>query len=236
MLFQTENPLSGLIKELKGKSVATTFLLLLLITDCIFVILHFIPLTPWFSNPLLGIDQDQGYAEIYMYLKELWIIILLTFILIKTKTIGYSAWILLFIYILLDDSLQIHETIGGYIASNLEIQPLFGLRLQDYGELAVSAFSASILLGLIFFFYFRCSDSYKKVTQNIFLLLLALAFFGIFIDMAHMMIKLGWEVDYIFAAIEDGGELIVMSFLVYYIYLVKVENETSSSLEAAVSS
>jgi hypothetical protein len=224
MLFQEENAITHLRNEFSfnADTKTSTLLLLLLVTDCIFVVLHFLPLTPWFNNPLLGINQDQGYAEIYMYLKELWIIILLVFILIKTKTIGYSGWILLFIYILLDDSLEIHETLGSYIATQLEFSSLLGLRPQDFGELSVSAISATILLGLLLFFYIGSSNAYKHVSKNIFLLLLALAFFGIFIDMLDMVIKLGWEVDYIFAAIEDGGELMVMSLLLYYIYLVKI--------------
>jgi len=224
MLFQENNAITRLCNEFSfnADTKISTLLSLLLVTDCIFVILHFLPLTPWFNNPLLGINQDQGYAEIYMYLKELWIIILLIFILIKTKTVGYSAWILLFLYILLDDSLEIHETFGSYIATQLEFSSLLGLRPQDLGELSVSAFSAAILLGLLLLFYIGSSNAYKHVSKNIFLLLLALAFFGIFIDMLDMVIKLGWEVDYIFAAIEDGGELMVMTLLLYYIYRVKI--------------
>ncbi|MBE8233249.1 MAG: hypothetical protein HAW67_05885, partial [Endozoicomonadaceae bacterium] len=224
MLFQEKNAIARLYKEFSfnADTKTSTLLLLLLVTDCIFVILHFVALIPAFDNPLLGINKDQGYAEIYMYLKELWIIILFIFILIKTKTVGYIGWTLLFIYILLDDSLQIHETLGGYLAAQLEFSSLLGLRPQDFGELTVSALSSAILLGLLLIFYITSSSAFKNVTQNVFLLLLLLAFFGIFIDMLDMMIKLGWKVDYIFAAIEDGGELIVMSLLLYYIYLVKI--------------
>lgn len=222
MLFQKKNPLTSLKKEFNADKNLSTLLLLLLITDCIFIVLHFLPLTPWFPNPLLNINQDQGYAEIYMYLKELWIIILLIFILIKTKIVGYSAWILLFLYILLDDSLEIHETLGGYIASQLNFSAFLGLRPQDFGELSVSALAAVVLFSLLLLFYISGSKSYKHVTKNIFLLFLALVFFGVFIDMLNMMIKIGWEADYIFAAIEDGGELMVMSLLLYYVYLVKV--------------
>ncbi|HHL19449.1 MAG TPA: hypothetical protein ENJ33_06915 [Thiothrix sp.] len=223
MLSKAKNAIAHLRNEFSFTDTKTsTLLLLLLVTDCIFVILHFVALTPWFDNPLLGINQDQGYAEIYMYIKELWIIILLILILIKTKTIGYSAWILLFLYILLDDSLEIHETLGGYIATQLEFQPLLGLRSQDFGELSVSVLSGSILLGLLLIFYISSSNAYKHVSKNIFLLFLVLIFFGVFIDMLDQIIKLGWEVAYIFAAIEDGGELIVMSLLLHYIYLVKI--------------
>lgn len=222
MLFLQENPLARLKEEFNTDEKLSTLLLLLLITDSIFIILHFLPLTPWFQNPLLNINQDQGYAEIYMYLKELWIIILLIFIMIKTKTIGYSAWILLFLYILLDDSLEIHETLGGSLAASLGFPSFMGLRPQDFGELAVSSSVASVIFGLLLLFYLIGTKAYKDISLNIFLLFLALVFFGVFIDMLNMMIQLGWEVDYIFAAIEDGGELMVMSLLVYYIYLVKI--------------
>ena len=62
----------------------------------------------------------------------------------------FIVWSLFFTYLLLDDSLKIHEIIGNAIASNLISKGphIFNLRSQYFGELAISA-----ALGIMFFYY-----------------------------------------------------------------------------------
>jgi hypothetical protein len=68
---------------------------------------------------MFAITKDLGYPEIYQYIKELWIVVLLLSVLIKTRVGSYSVWALIFLYILIDDALRIHETYGLYIATRL---------------------------------------------------------------------------------------------------------------------
>ena len=213
-------------KAFRQTSVST-FLLLLLVADFLFICIHFLRFTPFMDiNPLLALDKDHGYPEIYQYIKELWIVLLLVSILVKTRVISYSAWVLIFLYALLDDALQIHEMLGASIATRLNNVSLLGLPAQDIGELACSAMVAVLCLTLLAFCYSRGSPKFKQVSRHLLLLCCALAFFGVFFDMFHVFLKTGWEVgwkvDEILGAVEDGGEMIVMSFIVAYVYSFKL--------------
>ena len=59
-----------------------------------------------------------------------------------------------------------------------------------------------ILLSLLTWFYLNGSQAFKKMSQDILLLILTLVFFGVGVDMAHMAIKLGWEVKLILGVID----------------------------------
>ena len=60
-----------------AESNAATFLLLLLLPDFIFIGLHFSPWAQSSAAPLLSLEEDLSYPEVYQYIKELWIVLLL---------------------------------------------------------------------------------------------------------------------------------------------------------------
>jgi hypothetical protein len=126
----------------------------------------------------------------------------------------YFAWALLFLYFLLDDSLQFHENFGAYLVEYFNFKPNFGLRAQDFGELTTSFFAGLILFSLILINYYYSDPKEKNITHNIFKLVLLLAFFGVFLDVLHIAIP---SVKGL-ATIEDGGEMIVMSLILAYVF------------------
>lgn len=71
---------------------------------------------------------------------------------------------------------MIHETVGEVIAGNLSLRAPFGLRLQDLGELAVTATAGVILLAVVGWAYWRGSQAFKRVSQDLLLLILVLVF------------------------------------------------------------
>lgn len=223
-------------KEQFKETSASSFLLLLLVADFAFIFLHFLlQMTPILNNPLYSLERDRGYPEFYQYVKELWIIVLLLSICVRTRAVGYIAWVMLFGYLLCDDALQVHEKSGNYIAARLYFVPLLGLRAQDFGELAVSAMSGALLLTLLAWFYVRGSGTFKRSTKHLLLLLLTVAFFGIFVDMLHAALKMGRKVDLLLGVVEDGGEMIAMSFVVWYVFLLNVrEGDLGFSLRSLV--
>jgi hypothetical protein len=196
------------------------FLLLLLAVDLVFVLLHFLLLFGVLDDSLLSLERDRGYPEIYQYIKISSVAILLFFVFARTKVFSYSVWSMLFLYLLLDDALSIHESLGGYIATNMLFAPAIGLRAQDFGELAVSAIAAALFLAPLALFYIRGSDASREVSKYLFSLLVALAFFGIFVDMLHVAMKVGWKVRFLLGVVEDGGEMLVMSIMTWYVFLL----------------
>ncbi|MEM8722896.1 MAG: hypothetical protein AAGE84_27035 [Cyanobacteria bacterium P01_G01_bin.39] len=204
--------------------------ILLLIIDSLFILSHGIywltetnlinfPLSKVFMHKdLLPITEDQGYPEFFQYIKELWIALLLGFGYWQRKNLLFLAWSLLFSYLLLDDALIIHEKIGARF-SHL-FTDSFGLRSIDYGEVLISAIVGMFFLILIKWGYSQSSSVERKYCKFLILFLLALALVGIVFDLMHVIFMDNYYLNVIFALLEDGGEHIVMSFTLAFVYKI----------------
>lgn len=171
-------------------------------------------------NSYFSLTRDRGYAEVFQYIKEYWLIILFTFLALKQNFKTYLGWIFLSIYLLLDDALEIHENLGSVIAERLNYIYLFNLRPQDYGELTVFA-----IVGVGFFLwlslsYRRANSSNRKIFKHLIYILLGLAVFAIALDTIHVFLDRYVFWNSTLAVVEDGGEHIMMSFLVCYVLSV----------------
>src|SRR3712207_8517062 len=63
--------------------------------------------------------------------KEYWIALLLGLFTIQKRSILYLGWCLLFFYLLLDDSLGIHERLGGIVSYRLGLSDRKSTRLNS---------------------------------------------------------------------------------------------------------
>ena len=203
----------GTLKE-RGPWVLVAVLLL---GDLLMVGLHIANTLEPVSNPLFDIEEDGGHAEVYQYLKLFSIVVLLIVISAKNRALSYLAWAAVFTYFLADDSLQVHERAGRALAAQLELVPAVGLRARDFGELAVSAAVGILLAAPLVWAYRSGSVKFKRVSQDVVLLILVLVFFGVAVDMAHVAIDLGWQFRFIMGIVEDGGELAAMSLILGYV-------------------
>jgi hypothetical protein len=185
---------------------STSLLLLLLLSaDMAFFAIHLTKsFTQLIQDNRFSIEADQSFAEIYQYLKWFWVSTEFALLSIMKRSLSYISWAFVFVYLLCDDALSLHENIGTLIAKHLTFSPPLGLRLQDFGELAVT------------------------ITAGIILLLLALTFFGVFVDMAHIAIHLGSKVNIILGFIEDGGEMLTASAMVGYVFSLSIRKENTA--------
>lgn len=196
------------------RTPSNRLLFLLLITDMVFVVMHIVLLRLGCDPFLFSLQADLGLSEIFQYAKEFWIVILLVMVAIGQRKWVYGSWACLFLYLLLDDSLQIHENLGVCLAEHFTLEPLLGLRARDFGEIAVSAFFGGILFSLIIAAYFFSDARARLVSRHLFFLVLCMVFFGIFVDMLHVALP---DVPGL-AVLEDGGEMVVMSLIVWYMF------------------
>ena len=167
------------------------------------------------SNPLYSIEIDLGYAEVFQYIKEYWIVALLVAVWVRLKAKVYFPWALLFLYLLFDDSCQIHENVGELIASSLQIPGMFNLRSIDIGEWIVSLIAAGSLLLLVALFHWKSDRPRRQTSWILFLMLVMVAFLGVFVDLLHVAIP--WFHAF-FWLIEDGGEMLIFSVILWYAY------------------
>ena len=184
--------------------------------------IHYLPFSP---------ENDRGYPEMFQYLK--WCLIILMFLIVawKRRSPNYIAWVLVFTYFLLDDAFRIHERFGGVLAQYVTFTPPLRLRTKDIGELAVVALAVTVLLIPITLAYYKGSRLFRAVSKDILLLIAGLMFFGVIVDMAHISIIsfiFNWKLDFTIGFIEDGGEMIMASLIVWYTYLLMVRDDHST--------
>jgi hypothetical protein len=197
-------------------------LVLFLLVDFVLIALHAghtylgIP-----RGDLFSIEWELGYGEIFQYIKEFWIVSLLALRTAGTRTLHSAAhrlnlaWGLLFLYLLADDSLRVHETMGGVLAKSLGLGVWLGEKSQDIGELAVSLIAAIILFGGIALAYRQCTKTDRQISTHLTRLILGLVLCGVVVDLLHSLIPGSLD---IWAILEDGGEMIVMSLIVSYVF------------------
>ena len=192
-----------------SQSTNLVLLALLLSADVVFVLFH---LVLGSHQALFNLGTDRGHSEVFQYIKEYWIAIVLFVMCWRTREGIYGAWALLFAYLLCDDALLIHERVG--LAWQSMFAPTLGLRARDFGELAFSGSMGLGFLALIAFFHLRCSSSAKSVSRTMAVLLGVLVFFGVVVDMVHVA---AYPVIRGLTVVEDGGEMVTMSVLASYV-------------------
>jgi len=178
-------------------------LMLLLLTDSIFIFFHFLWQSNLLYNDFFSIKVDKGYAEIFQYVKEFWIASLLLAIAIRKQAIIYFFWALTFYLILYDDSMSIHELIGFQLEAKKNMTMILGISREDLGELMIFALMSFSLI----------PKKAQIFSHSIAYLLAALVFFSVFIDLLATTLNS----DYL-SILEDAGELICMSFILWFIY------------------
>jgi hypothetical protein len=206
---------------------ADKLLLLLIITDILFMIVHvlygFRMSTGLFYNPNFSLVQDRGYAEVFQYIKEFWITVLLLVLAIRASNLLYFCWALLFGYFLVDDSFEIHEALGHRLASTLGSSQIFGFNTQDFGELFAFGFFGILFLIGIGVSYRSSPDEAKEISRYLFAMLVVLVVFGVVTGLFQGTASDRSTWQFILSMIEEGGEMLVMSVIAWFVFHVNPE-------------
>lgn len=211
--------LSWLFKGQRAVWIMVTFLL---VADIVLIAIHAYAVLGGSANELLRIDVDRGYAESFQAIKYIYLIVLMAFCVYTYRTWQMSIWLLLFGYLLVDDIMMVHETYGAVLVDVLGLQPAFGLRALDFGEVIVSTIAAfSLAIPLCLGFIYGNRQSRWLYTLMLFLVFL-LATFGVVIDLAH--VKFADAVGHFdwIAVVEDGGEMVVVTWMVALVVRIVV--------------
>lgn len=203
-------------------------LIVFLAIDCIFLLLHltrklddnlFPSLVYILSDPRLSISMDGGFAEMWQYVKEFGISAMFLILFLHNRKLVYLGWSVLFLYLLLDDSIQIHETGGAFLVNVLHMPHLFGIGPQSYGELLIVAVAGLIFLPSVLIGYYRADRQTRSIVHHIVVLFAALVFCGVITDFFDMFATYR-PLRNVLVVLEDGGEMIVMTCIFAYVYRV----------------
>jgi hypothetical protein len=193
-------------------------LILLLLADLIFIILHlFYIYTRHLPDFYFSLSFPRGYSEFFQYTKYLWIMVLFLGLAFSQRRRIYLIFSFLFLYFLIDDAFEFHETNGALIADLFHFQPMFGLRAVDLGELAVTGFFGVLFLAAIGITYLLSDPTDRRVALEVIVLVILLAVFGVVFDMVEVVVE-NVGVSRVLRILEEGGEMIVASFILFFAY------------------
>lgn len=199
-------------------------LVLLVAADFVFVVLHILTInTDLIHRKLFLIGKDYGYAEVYQYIKEFWVVVLLFYLFVRRPSYLLISWCFVFSYIFVDDAFRVHEQVGSFLTEYFGFTRALGLPGYQYGEFVFATIVGAVILIVLGASYFLSDRKHRGVSNSLLFLLAGFFFFSFFIDFIHeffMDAELGW----VFTAIEDGGEMVVMSVVAWYVFYLEPED------------
>lgn len=165
---------------------------------------------------LLNISRDWSLAEIAGYFKWAILIAVLLRAFFRSSERLFSALAFFFLITLLDDALQLHEQVGGWIVHLTGLHLSIGSKAFALGEIAIW-----LLLGLLGISVvaaaWRSTDDYLRAHVLPLLGFFAvLILFAVGVDLIHFAVP-----DYsawggIVGIMEDGGEMLIMTVMLSY--------------------
>lgn len=165
------------------------------------------------------LEYDGSYPEFFQYLKFFWLSCIFAHLSVKADR-RYLLWTALFGYLLLDDSLSIHETAGERLGLYLSWAPSGLGGPAAVGELILFASIGLFTVAAVAILAPRHPPAFRQLSADLVVLLAFVAVFGVGIDAIHSvaegMFGSGKHIAVIFGAIEDGGEMLAVSLIVGY--------------------
>lgn len=191
--------------------------------DFLFVVLHFARLvlkTYWESKFIpwdFDLEKDGGFPEWYGYAKTAataWFFALAYW---RSRALVYASWALICLVVLLDDSLEVHERLGEFWADTWQIVKFWGLRSRDVGELIVWACLGAVVFGPLAYGFTTADARDRRISNTALAIFAGLAGFAVVGDLLHRIFKKSIDgADTVLTALEDGGELVMLSVFCAY--------------------
>ena len=198
-----------------------------LLVDLVFILIHgsgFLLHRAGFMGEVpkvLRISEDHSIPESFNYLKWAIIVVALTWVALRDGWWTPFGWALVFLLILADDSLQIHETFGAIIAEGAGFHEGFMVAPDDLGEVTVFGLMGLAVLLLTGLTVTQAGARSRRLSLSYAATILVLGFFGVGIDFIHQAIIYIVAdhpdlelLTHVFAFLEDGGEMVVASVAV----------------------
>jgi hypothetical protein len=212
-----------LIRE--GDSQLLAGLLFLIAVDFGFIVidaLHRVYLALYTDNvSLVGwrwrIGSDHSYAEMFGYAKGAMLVALLIATYSLSRRWLYLIWAGVFLYVLLDDALLIHERLGRAVAG-----PSSSRWDWDMGQLAVWMLVGTILLAIAVAGLAHSSGQDRTNGILLLLALAALGFFAVVVDLVHVIFRSSFQgANLLFTILEEGGEQLALTIALGLTVLIR---------------
>jgi hypothetical protein len=163
------------------------------------------------------IGSDHSYAEMFGYAKGATLVALLIATYSLSRKWLYVIWAGVFLYVLFDDALLIHERLGRAVAG-----PSGSRWDWDMGQLAVWILAGMILLGIAVAGLAHSSGQDRTNGILLLLALAALGFFAAVVDLVHVIFRSSFRgANLLFTILEDGGEQLALTIVLGLAVLIQ---------------
>jgi hypothetical protein len=166
----------------------------------------------WFAvHSEIGLSRDRSMGEILNYGLAFLASVLFFLVFIESRSPMFFFFSILMAFIWFDDSASYHERFGRFLDRTISLPALPGTRQQDTGELIAWAIAGSILACFLLPSLLRRRPGDLGALVLVTSGFAALIFFGMLADMVH--IAAPPELDFEIGVIEDGGEMLAITFI-----------------------
>jgi hypothetical protein len=218
MLATVRTAVANLVSQFRSDRTSVLVLAYLVVLDLVFILIHIVRGVMkergrdigFLADPHFSLLQDNGFGEWYNYAKMTVVCVLLFYLWKRREQLIYLVLAFIFLAVLIDDSLTVHETGGHLLLDWVGRDTRLGIHVRDLGELATWAMLGSAALAFFVYAYRRSPPEDATVAAYFAACLVALTGFAIGVDMVHAIAPTR-ALDGLFGIIEEAGELLVMS-------------------------
>jgi hypothetical protein len=222
--FLRKNRPKSELRETGVTSASLNVLRIMIFADLTFVLLYLISAFLWLNYEIkihhfLYFNTMNSLASNWGYAKYGFAVALFYAVYRYSGRVGYIYILGVLLLLLLDDAAELHDRIGRFIAPYLEFGPLTEMVGQNRGEPFVYLAMAIIIFTSIYLAYDSLKVSERQPFINFTWAILLLAFFGAGLDVLHGLLSTFTNLpalgEIAATALEDGGELVAVSLLVF---------------------
>ena len=160
----------------------------------------------FFYGKLRLSSVDGSLMERWGYVKEAGIVGLAAYAFARTKEFFYAAYAVLFLGVLSDDALRIHEYIGKWLSD-----PAL---LGKWGNLPSALLVSGVPLALSLYGFYKLSNDRKFPALMLLAGFCVMAFFAVVVDNLHSLLIGVEHFKTASSFIEDGGELLSLTLII----------------------
>jgi hypothetical protein len=198
---------------------ATWVLLSLLAVDAAFMFIHVVWIyTDVLDDVRFSLAKDRGYSEWWQYAKETAACVLLAVLALRLRAVVLAAWCLALAYIVLDDVLLLHERVNEHTRDWYEGIELYGFSPDDMADLVFTGVVGLTLASILAVAHWRARGSGRRISTGMFVLGVLFAAASIGMDAIGALFE-ATSFGTLGSLLEDGGELVAMSAIVWFLWL-----------------
>lgn len=149
----------------------------------------------------------------FNYLKEVCLFVVCVLLVKMLRQPLFISWALIFVYLLADDALGLHELFGWLLFQLLPYETFAGVHFHNVGEFLFFLLSGAVLLIFLWQAHRYSTTQAQRFTHSLLPWLFLLASLGVIVDALHVLFMEHQFFDVVFTMLEDGGEMIVLSVM-----------------------